>query len=44
MQGDRGSGPITSWPLVLLIVVLMFIAVAGVNPDVAAILRRVFVD
>ena len=43
MHGDRGSG-LTSWPLVLLIVALMMIAVAGVDPDVAAILRRVFVD
>jgi len=43
MQGDsldRGFS-LTSWPLVLLILILVAIAVLDVDPNVAAILKSV---
>ena len=43
MLGDppeRGFGPIASWPLVLLILALVALAMADDDPDIAAIVRR----
>ena len=37
---DKGFG-LTSWPLVLLILILVGIALLDLNPNVAAILRSV---
>jgi hypothetical protein len=37
---DR-DGPIISWPLVLLILILVFLALAGVDPDVTKMLRDI---
>jgi hypothetical protein len=37
---DSGLGLITSWPLVLLILVLVALGLVDVNPGVAAILGR----
>jgi hypothetical protein len=38
---DRRGGPLTSWPLILLILILVFLALAGVDPDVTRILRDI---
>ena len=42
MAGDPvdRDGPITSWPLILLILILVFLALADLDPDVATVLRN----